>query len=148
MVGTWLGECCRQVEAEEISNSRNKINQTMYQPLFPTLYKFLTHLKPYCVSLSPTNSKLDVAQGADEGGAREGIYIERLSSPVIVNKRTRDKEHFLFLPSSRRRHKRHVFSIPCLALDEARLASQLPKLLSFVFSSMSKSPSPSYPTWP
>ena len=28
MVGTWLGECCRQVEAEEVSNSRNKIHQT------------------------------------------------------------------------------------------------------------------------
>ena len=38
MVGTWLGECCRQVEAEEVSNSRNKIHQTTYQPLFPPLY--------------------------------------------------------------------------------------------------------------
>ena len=38
MVGTWLGECCRQVEAEEVSNSRNKIHQTMYRPLFPPLY--------------------------------------------------------------------------------------------------------------
>ena len=28
MVGTWFGECCRQVEAEEVSNSRNKIHQT------------------------------------------------------------------------------------------------------------------------
>ena len=28
---TWLGECCRQVEAEEVSNGRNKIHQTMYR---------------------------------------------------------------------------------------------------------------------
>ena len=34
MVGTWLGEYCRQVEAEEVSNSRNKIHKIMYQPLF------------------------------------------------------------------------------------------------------------------
>ena len=40
MVGTWLGECCRQVEAEELSNSRNKIHQTTYQPLFPALYAY------------------------------------------------------------------------------------------------------------
>ena len=31
---TWLGECCRQVEAEEVSNSRNKIHQTMYKDFF------------------------------------------------------------------------------------------------------------------
>ena len=30
----WLGECCRQVEAEEVSNSRNKIHQTMYKDFF------------------------------------------------------------------------------------------------------------------
>ena len=42
MVGTWLGECCRQVEAEEVSNSRNKIHQTTYQPLFPPLYVEMT----------------------------------------------------------------------------------------------------------
>ena len=35
---TWLGECCRQVEAEEVSNSRNKIHQTMYQDFFRALY--------------------------------------------------------------------------------------------------------------
>ena len=29
MVATRLGECCRPVEAEEISNSRNKTHQTM-----------------------------------------------------------------------------------------------------------------------
>ena len=28
-----LGECCRQVEAEEVSNSRNKIHQTWERPL-------------------------------------------------------------------------------------------------------------------
>ena len=33
-----LKECCRQVEAEEVSNSRNKTHQTTYQPLFPALY--------------------------------------------------------------------------------------------------------------
>ena len=27
---TWLRECCRQVEAEVISNSRNKLHQTTY----------------------------------------------------------------------------------------------------------------------
>ena len=42
MIGTWLGECCRQVEAEDVSNSGNKIHQTTYQPLFPPLYK------PFC----------------------------------------------------------------------------------------------------
>ena len=47
MVRMWLGECCRQVEAvsnsrqveaEEVSNSRNKIHQTTYKPLFRALY--------------------------------------------------------------------------------------------------------------
>ena len=32
-VGTWLGECCRQVEVEEVSNSRNKIHKT-WGPLY------------------------------------------------------------------------------------------------------------------
>ena len=38
MVGTWLGECCRQVEPEEVSNSVNTIHQTTYQPSFLALY--------------------------------------------------------------------------------------------------------------
>ena len=38
MVGTWLGEYCRQVESEEVSNSRNKIHLTMYKDLFRALY--------------------------------------------------------------------------------------------------------------
>ena len=38
MVDTRLGECCRQAETEEVSNSRNKIHQTTYQTLFPALY--------------------------------------------------------------------------------------------------------------
>ena len=33
-----LGECCRQVEADEVSNSRNKIHQTMYKQFFRALY--------------------------------------------------------------------------------------------------------------
>ena len=33
-----LGECCRQVEAEEVSKSRNKIHQTMYKDFFRALY--------------------------------------------------------------------------------------------------------------
>ena len=37
MLDTWLGECCRQVEPEEVSKSRSKIHQTTYQPLFPPL---------------------------------------------------------------------------------------------------------------
>ena len=31
---TWFGKCCRQVEAEEVSNSRNKIHQTTYKEFF------------------------------------------------------------------------------------------------------------------
>ena len=38
MVGTWLGECIRQVEAEEVSNSRNKIHQTTYKDFFRAVY--------------------------------------------------------------------------------------------------------------
>ena len=40
MVGTWLGECCRQVETKQVSNNSNKIHQTTYQPLFPPLYTY------------------------------------------------------------------------------------------------------------
>ena len=35
---TRLGECCRQVEAEEESNSRSKIHQTSEQPHSKALY--------------------------------------------------------------------------------------------------------------
>ena len=35
---TWLRECCRQVEAEVISNSRNKLHQTTYKEIFSALY--------------------------------------------------------------------------------------------------------------
>ena len=35
---TWLEECCRQVEAEEVSNNRNKIHQTTYKDFFRALY--------------------------------------------------------------------------------------------------------------
>ena len=38
MVGTWLGECCYQVEAEGVSNSRNKIHQTWERPNSGVLY--------------------------------------------------------------------------------------------------------------
>ena len=38
MVCTWLGESCRQVEAEEMSNSRNTIHQTTYKDFFWALY--------------------------------------------------------------------------------------------------------------
>ena len=38
MVGT-LGECCRQVEAEQVSNSRNNIHQTWEWPYKDSLYK-------------------------------------------------------------------------------------------------------------
>ena len=48
MVGTWLGECCRQVETEEVSNSRNKIHQTTYKDFFRALYiiPMYTSLRP------------------------------------------------------------------------------------------------------
>ena len=38
---TWLRECCRQVEAELISNSRNKLHQTTYKDFFSALYRGL-----------------------------------------------------------------------------------------------------------
>ena len=34
----WLGECCRQVEAEEVSKSRNKIHPAMYKDFFWALH--------------------------------------------------------------------------------------------------------------
>ena len=34
----WLRECCRQVEAEVISNSRNNIHHTTYKEIFSALY--------------------------------------------------------------------------------------------------------------
>ena len=34
---TWLQECCRQVEAEVVSNSRNKLHQTTYTYFFRPL---------------------------------------------------------------------------------------------------------------
>ena len=38
----WLRECCKQVEAEVISNSRNKLHQTTYKDFFSALYKYLS----------------------------------------------------------------------------------------------------------
>ena len=35
---TWLRECCRQVEAEVVSNSRSKLHQTTYKEIFSALY--------------------------------------------------------------------------------------------------------------
>ena len=35
---TWLRECYRQVEAEVVSNSRNKLHQTTYKDFFSALY--------------------------------------------------------------------------------------------------------------
>ena len=35
---TRLRECCRQVEAEVITNSRNKLHQTTYKHFFSALY--------------------------------------------------------------------------------------------------------------
>ena len=49
MVGTWWGDCCRQVEAEEVSNSRKKIHQTTYKDFFWALYTIK------CISASPMN---------------------------------------------------------------------------------------------
>ena len=34
----WLRECCRQVEAEVISNQRDKLHQTTYKEIFSALY--------------------------------------------------------------------------------------------------------------
>ena len=42
-IWTWLGERCRQGEAEEVNNSRNKIHQTMYKDFFPALYIYFTN---------------------------------------------------------------------------------------------------------
>ena len=35
---TWLRECCRQVEAEVVSNSRNQLHQTTYKYYFRAQY--------------------------------------------------------------------------------------------------------------
>ena len=35
---TWLRECSRQVEAEVVSNSRNKLHQTTYEDFLSALY--------------------------------------------------------------------------------------------------------------
>ena len=96
--------------------------------------KFLTHLKPYCVSL-PT--QLDKAQGADEGGAREGIYIERLNSPV--NGPRTDKEHFFVSPFFTTTPKTRIFNhmSGARSAKRASLPSQVALLSSR--SSMSKS---------
>ena len=36
---TWLRECCRQVEAEVVSNSRNQFHQTTYKYYFRAQYR-------------------------------------------------------------------------------------------------------------
>ena len=43
-LSTWLGECCGQVEAEEGSNSRNKIHLTTNKDFFRALY--INNLNP------------------------------------------------------------------------------------------------------
>ena len=51
-----MRECCRQVEAEEVSNSRNKIHQTTYKPFSESLY--------VCKGLrNPINSEMHPLQG-------------------------------------------------------------------------------------
>ena len=39
-----LQDCCMQVEAEEVSNCRNKIHQTTYKPFSECLYMLGYHL--------------------------------------------------------------------------------------------------------
>ena len=70
------------------------------------------------------SSKFNKAQGADEGGAREGIYIDWMTNPVN-GPQTRNT--FLFSPSSRR-HRRHVFNHMLSARRSAP-----PKLLFCLF---------------
>ena len=50
---TWLGECCRLFEAEEVSNSRNKIHQTTYKDFFRLCMKshsFCENVKIPCLA--------------------------------------------------------------------------------------------------
>ena len=44
----WLRKCCRQVEAEVVSNSRNKLHQTTNKYHFRDLYIY----RQLCLSLS------------------------------------------------------------------------------------------------
>ena len=46
-----LRECCRQNQAEVVSNSRNKIHQTWVQPNSIALYCNDVHVQAVCVSL-------------------------------------------------------------------------------------------------
>ena len=40
---TWLRECCRQVEAEVVRNSRNQLHQTKYKYYFRAQYMNMIH---------------------------------------------------------------------------------------------------------
>ena len=55
---TWLGECYRQVEAEEESNSRNQIHQTTYKDFFGALYRAMKLV----LTLNRMNSSPTVSQ--------------------------------------------------------------------------------------
>ena len=46
MACTRLRESCRQVEAEVVSNSRNKLHQTTYKEIFSALYIFAYQKRP------------------------------------------------------------------------------------------------------
>ena len=93
MVGMWLGECCRQVEAKEVSNSRNKIHQTTYQPLFPPLYLSpkLTCSIIHCVPLfvidkSSVFPRLpDHRDKHQQGGGCEDVHRKVHGPPVHLN---------------------------------------------------------------
>ena len=58
-LGTWLRECCRQVEAEVISNSRNKLHQTTYKEIFFALYDKFPPLLMKCELGSQSVHKID-----------------------------------------------------------------------------------------
>ena len=45
---TWLRECCRQVEAEVVSNSKNQLHQTTYKYFFRAQY-FYMRIRDYRV---------------------------------------------------------------------------------------------------
>ena len=86
---TWLEECCRQVEAEEVSNNRNKIHQTTYKDFFRALYK-----QPRTVQVTSNESPLifDV-----------DLFIEQIMSPRLNGKLMAENDHMVNCEASRER---------------------------------------------
>ena len=131
---TWLGECCRQVEAEVVSNSRKKTHQT-WRPLFsPPLYTnrlyCFTYFQLCPVELWASKVEPQIRCKSFLGIAREtkreggGILLEAMHAVTKLRGESRRQVlgPILILVRSLVKCVRSLIRLFCLAMPRSCLA--------------------------